>query len=52
MFLTNALFDQLYAKLLMITSVGGARGHVLFTLHSSSGEWSDCTITGNWLRPA
>jgi hypothetical protein len=52
LFFTNARFNQLYAALLMITSVGGVRAHVLFTLNSSSGEWSDCTITGIWLRPA
>lgn len=48
---SNILFDSLYSQVLTIIAMGGIKGQVLYNVNSSSGNWSDCEITGLVLFP-
>jgi hypothetical protein len=47
----NTFFKEIYAQLMMMAANGGLRAAVLYTQHTPTGNWGDCTIEGIYLLP-
>jgi hypothetical protein len=47
----NSLFKELYSQMLTLIASGGFRANVVYTQHTPTNNWSDCTIEGIQLLP-
>jgi hypothetical protein len=51
LFITNSFFKEIYAQLLTMTASGGIQASVIYTQHTPTNNWGDCTIDGLYLQP-
>jgi hypothetical protein len=48
---TNTSYKEIYAQLMIMVANGGLRASVLYTQHTPTNNWGDCTIDGIYLLP-